>query len=113
MLPGWVPGLTTLISSRVEEASLDLFLGLEENDVLFIDSSHVARTGGDVTLLFLEVLPRLQPGVVVQVHDVFLPFEYPRDWVMDSLRFWNEQYLLQAFFAFKTVSSSPCSRTRP
>ena len=97
------PGLTTLISSRVEETSLEVFLGLEENDVLFIDSSHVARVGSDVTFLFLEVLPRLQPGVVVQVHDVFLPFEYPRDWVMDSLRFWSEQYLLQAFLAFNSA----------
>lgn len=96
------PGLTMLISSRVEELPLDLFLELEENDVLFIDSSHVTRAGGDVTFLFLEVLPRLQPGVVVQVHDVFIPFEYPRDWVVDGLRFWNEQYLLQAFLAFNS-----------
>ncbi len=97
------PGLTTLISSRVENLSLDLFLDLEENDVLFIDSSHVARIGSDVTFLFLEVLPRLQPGVVVQVHDVFLPFEYRRDWVEDGLRFWNEQYLVQAFLAFNSA----------
>lgn len=96
------PGLTTLISSRVEDLSFDLFLDLEESDVLLIDSSHVARIGSDVTFLFLEVLPRLQPGVVVQVHDVFLPFEYPRDWVMDNLRFWNEQYILQAFLAFNS-----------
>lgn len=98
-----IPGLTTLIPLRVEELSLDLFLDLKENDVLFIDSSHVARAGGDVTFLFLEVLPRLQPGVVVQVHDVFLPFEYRRDWVVDTLRFWNEQYILQAFLAFNSA----------
>jgi Methyltransferase domain len=98
-----IPGLTTLIPSRVEELPLDLFLDLKENDVLFIDSSHVARTGGDVTFLFLEVLPRLQLGVVVQVHDVFLPFDYSRDWVVDALRFWNEQYVLQAFLAFNSA----------
>ena len=63
----------------------------------------MARIGGDVTFLFLEVLPRLQPGVVVQVHDVFLPFEYRRDWVVDALRFWNEQYILQAFLAFNAA----------
>ena len=56
-----------------------------------------------MTFLFLEVLPRLQPGVVVQVHDVFLPHEYPREWVVDGLRFWNEQYLLQAFLAFNSA----------
>ena len=82
---------------------LDLFTALEADDVLFIDSSHVVRTGGDVTFLFLEVLPRLQPGVVVQVHDVFLPHEYPREWVVDGLRFWNEQYVLQAFLAFNSA----------
>jgi hypothetical protein len=98
-----IPGLTTLIPSPVEDLPLDLFMDLKGNDVLFIDSSHVARTGGDVTFLFLEVLPRLQPGVVVQVHDVFLPFQYPRDWVVDTLRFWNEQYLLQAFLAFNSA----------
>jgi hypothetical protein len=103
VLQDGIPGLTTLISSRVEELPLDPFLDLREDDVLFIDSSHVARTGGDVTFLFLEVLPRLHPGVVVQVHDVFVPFEYRRDWVVDTLRFWNEQYVLQAFLAFNSA----------
>src|SRR5262249_6684164 len=69
-------GLTSLITARVEEVSLDVFSELEADDVLFIDSSHVLRIGGDVAFLFLEVLPRLQPGVVVQVHDVFLPHQY-------------------------------------
>ena len=92
-------GLASLIPTPVEDVSLDRFTALEANDVLFIDSSHVVRVGGDVAFLFLEVLPRLQPGVVVQVHDVFLPHHYPREWVVDQLRFWNEQYLLQAFLA--------------
>jgi hypothetical protein len=92
-------GLTSLITEQVEEVSLDLFTALEADDVLFIDSSHAVRIGGDVAFLFLEVLPRLQPGVAVQVHDVFLPHQYPREWVVDELRFWNEQYLLQAFLA--------------
>lgn len=94
------PGLKALIPSRVEELPFDFFAELQENDVLFIDSSHVVRTGGDVNFLYLEVMPRLRPGVVVQIHDVFLPGEYARDWLVDSLRFWNEQYLLQAFLAF-------------
>jgi len=99
------PGLAKLIPSRVEELSLDVFAELREHDVLFIDSSHVVRTGGDVNFLFLEVLPRLRPGVVVHVHDIFLPGEYRRDWVVDGLRFWNEQYLLQAFLTFNTAFS--------
>ena len=96
-------GLGSLIPSRVEDVSLDLFTELEASDVLFIDSSHVVRIGGDVTYLFLEVLPRLRPGVVVHVHDIFLPSEYPRDWVTGELRFWTEQYLLQAFLAFNSA----------
>ena len=96
-------GLTSLIPSKVEDVPLDLFTELEASDVLFIDSSHVVRIGSDVTYLFLEVLPRLRPGVAVHVHDIFLPFEYPRDWVTGELRFWTEQYLLHAFLAFNSA----------
>jgi len=99
------PGLTSVIASPVEEVSLDVFGALDGGDVLFIDSSHVVRVGGDVTYLYLEVLPRLKPGVVVHVHDVFFPREYPRAWTMDELRFWNEQYLLQTFLAFNSEFS--------
>ena len=60
------------------------------------------KIGGDVNYLFLEVLPRLNPGVIVHVHDIFLPFEYLRDWVLDEFRFWTEQYLLQAFLTFNS-----------
>ena len=49
---------------------------------------------------YLELLPRLKKGVIVHIHDIFLPLEYPREWVIDNMRFWNEQYLLQAFLAF-------------
>jgi hypothetical protein len=84
----------------VEELPASFFDQLEANDILFIDSSHVSRIGGDVNFLLLEVLPRLAPGVVVQVRGVFLPGEYPEDWVRNQRRFWNEQYLLQAFLAF-------------
>ena len=65
--------------------------------MLFIDSSHVIRTAGDVCFIFLEVLPRLAPGVIVHVHDIFLPFDYPKDWLITQQRFWTEQYLLQAY----------------
>jgi SAM-dependent methyltransferase/thymidine kinase len=93
-------GLTTLRAERVEQIELDFFSQLSANDVLFVDSSHVSKLGGDVNFLFLEVLPRLRPGVIVHVHDVFLPAEYPRDWVVEKGRFWTEQYLLQAFLTF-------------
>jgi len=94
------PGLGSLIKRKVEDMELDFFSQLSSGDFLFIDSSHTVKIGGDVNYLFLEVLPRLKPGVIVHVHDILFPFDYRRDWVMDEFRFWTEQYLLQAFLAF-------------
>jgi hypothetical protein len=94
------PGLEGLIPKKVEEVDLAPFEELGENDILFIDTAHVIKHGGDVNFLFLEVLPRLNKGVVVHVHDIFLPYEYLQWWITDRLLFWNEQYLLQAFLMF-------------
>jgi Methyltransferase domain len=94
------PGLHSLIEKRVEDVELEFFSQLSSGDIMFIDSSHTVKIGGDVNYLFLEVLPRLKPGVIVHVHDIFFPFDYRRDWVKDELRFWTEQYLLQAFLSF-------------
>jgi hypothetical protein len=96
------PGMQSLIEKKVQDIDLEFFSQLRSGDVLFIDSSHTVKIGGDVNYLFLEVLPRLVPGVIVHVHDVFLPFEYRRDWVLDECRFWSEQYLLQAFLTFNS-----------
>jgi hypothetical protein len=73
------------------------FLQLGSGDVLFVDTTHTVKVNGDVNYVVLEVLPQLRPGVIVHFHDIFLPFEYPRDWVEDKGRYWAEQYLLQAF----------------
>ena len=94
------PGLSGLISKEVQDVPLSEFAKLEENDILFIDSSHVLRIGGDVQYEYLEILPRLKRGVIVHSHDIFLPAEYPKKWVKDRRLFWSEQYLLQAFLAF-------------
>ncbi|HLJ27079.1 MAG TPA: class I SAM-dependent methyltransferase [Candidatus Angelobacter sp.] len=94
------PGLAGLIRQRVEHVPMSQFTTLGKNDILFIDSSHVIRIGGDVQHEFLEILPRLQPGVVIHVHDIFLPAEYKRELVVCEHRFYTEQYLLQAFLAF-------------
>ena len=75
---------------------MSTFTDLDAGDVLFIDSSHVAKTGSDVNFLMFEVLPRLAAGVHVHLHDIFLPMEYPRRWVQRDNRSWNEQYLLRA-----------------
>jgi hypothetical protein len=97
-----VPGLHSLIEKKVEDVDLEFFSQLHSGDILFIDSSHTVRIGGDVNYLFLEILPRLDPGVIVHVHDIFLPLEYRREWVIDEFRFWTEQYLLQAFLSFNS-----------
>ncbi len=97
------PGLRSLIEKRVQDVDLDFFSQLQSGDILFIDSSHTVKIGGDVNYLFLEVLPRLNPGVIVHVHDILFPHDYRRDWVMDECRFWCEQYLLQTFLAFNST----------
>lgn len=84
-----IPGLSELVRTPLQEVGLGPFAELEDGDILFIDSSHVLRLGSDVQLLFLEVLPRLRPGVVVHVHDIFLPAEYPEAWIREEHVFWN------------------------
>lgn len=86
----------SLIEQRVQEVPLETFAALRENDVLFIDSSHVSKIGSDVNRLYFQVLPALAPGVLIHIHDVSGNLEYPREW-LDAGRAWNEQYLLRAF----------------
>jgi predicted O-methyltransferase YrrM len=100
-----LPGLARLVREKAENVGVDFFSALESGDILFVDSSHVVRTGGDVNFLYLEVLPRLKPGVLVHVHDIFLPREYPKEWFLKLRRSWTEQYLLQAFLAFNNAYS--------
>lgn len=92
-------GVTT-IRQPVERLELSLFRELEANDILFIDSSHMIRPQGDVVVEYLEILPILQPGVLIHVHDIFSPKDYLDEWIRNSVRFWNEQYLLEAFLSF-------------
>ncbi len=89
-------GRVTLIEKIVQEVPLDVFATLGENDVLFIDSSHVSKIGSDVNRLFFDVLPALAPGVLIHIHDVAGNLDYPREWLEEG-RAWNEQYLLRAF----------------
>lgn len=91
---------TEILRSRVEEVDLGIFGELGENDILFIDSSHVLRMGGDVYVEYLKILPTLRKGVIVHIHDIYWPFDYPRGFVKSKRYFWTEQYLLQAFLAF-------------
>lgn len=94
------PAQANLHSCRVQDVPLALFDTLETNDILFIDSSHVSKTGSDVNFYIFEILPRLRPGVLVHVHDIFWPFEYVKEWVLEEKRSWNEAYVLRAFLEF-------------
>jgi hypothetical protein len=86
-----------IIRKKVEDIGAGLFAELQVNDILFIDSSHVIRPQGDVLFEYLELLPLLRKGVIVQIHDIFSPRNYPKHFLSDTVRFWNEQYLLEAF----------------
>jgi predicted O-methyltransferase YrrM len=97
-----VPGITELRTEEVQDTPLELFDELAAGDVLFIDTSHTVKTGGEVPWIYNQVLPRLAAGVVVHLHDVFLPGDYPEAWVMEG-RAWNELYLIEAFLAFNSA----------
>lgn len=89
----------TIIEQPVQRVPLETFASLQAGDILFIDSTHVVAMDSDVVFEILEVLPRLNPGVLIHLHDILLPMDYPQEW-LDHLYFWTEQYLLQAFLAF-------------
>lgn len=91
-----------VIRQKVEDVDTSLFSRLEANDILFIDSSHMIRPQGDVLFEFFQILPKLNKGVLVHVHDIFSPKDYPAEWIFDKHCFWNEQYLLEAFLMFNT-----------
>ena len=87
----------SLIENKIQNVNPALFDELEDGDILFIDNSHVAKIGSDVLWVFFNVLPRLKPGVMVHIHDVFLPYEYPINYYKQHLWTFNEQYLLATF----------------
>lgn len=91
------PGDTvTLIETPVQEVPAETFERLAAGDILLIDSTHVLKSGSDVAWLYLHVLPRLATGVIVHVHDIHWPFEYPERWILEG-RDWTEVYVLRAF----------------
>lgn len=96
-----IPELTELISKRVQDVPLSFFQNLQSGDILFIDSTHVFRPGGDIWWEYCEILPRLAPGVMVHIHDISLPKPYPQVYI-DNGWYWNEQWILQTFLTFNT-----------
>lgn len=94
---GVLPANVHIIPDQVQKTPIEMFTRLRANDILFIDSTHVMKAGSDVCFELFEILPRIASGVVVHFHDIFWPFEYPRSWVVDDNRSWNELYGLRAF----------------
>jgi hypothetical protein len=86
-----------MLRTRLEDLDLQEALGLQPGDFLFFDGSHHAFMNSDVTVLFLEILPQLKPGVFVHIHDICLPYDYPAAWWN---RFYSEQYLLGCALLF-------------
>lgn len=106
----WLESLNLeVIRDKVELLSPDTFLALEADDILFIDSSHIIRPQGDVLFEILEILPKLNQGVMVHFHDIFTPNDYPIKWLTDEFRLWNEQYLLEAFLSNNAEFEIVCS----
>lgn len=95
-------GVTRAIKEKMELTDIHLYEQLGSGDILFIDGSHAVRIGGDVNFAILDVLPRLNPGVLVHFHDIPLPYEYPKIYYTGNPKFrvfWTESYLLQAFLS--------------
>ncbi len=89
----------TIIESKLQDVDLAVFDQLGAGDILFIDSTHVSKAGSDVNYIIFEVLPRLKPGVIIHIHDIYLAYEYPAAWLREG-RAWNEVYLLRAFLEY-------------
>ena len=89
----------TIHKKRLQEIPIEVFKDLNEDDILFIDSTHVAKFNSDVNYVLHEILPALAHGVYIHFHDVFYPFEYPQEWLLFG-RAWNEQYILRAFLEY-------------
>lgn len=89
----------SLLKMKLQDVDINLFKSLQANDILFVDSSHVSKINSDVNCLFFGILPALESGVHIHLHDIFYPFEYPKEWIYEG-RAWNESYLLRAFLSY-------------
>jgi hypothetical protein len=90
-----------IIKDYVQNVSLSVFDSLAEGDVLVIDCSHVSKLNSDVNHIYHKIIPRLNRGVWVHIHDMFFDFEYPAEWLQSGI-FWNEQYLVRSFLQFNS-----------
>ena len=97
----WLESIgANVVRKKVKSCPTSMFEALTENDILFIDSSHIIRPQGDILYEYLQILGLLRPNVIVHVHDIFTPRDYPSEWLLRDRWMWNEQYLLEAFLSF-------------
>lgn len=94
----------SIVEKRLEDTDLGIFASLQENDILFIDSTHVSKIGSDVNFFLFKIFPLLKRGVYIHIHDIFYPFEYPKAWIYNGIA-WNELYLVRAFLMYNTTFS--------
>jgi hypothetical protein len=88
-----------LVEKKIEDMPLATFQELETGDFLFIDTSHVIKTQNDCCYEYLEIIPSLQPGVIVHIHDIFTPYDYPQEWILQNRFAFNEQYALECLMS--------------
>ncbi len=93
----------TIVPKMVQHVDVASFTSLEENDILFIDNSHVSKIGSDVNHMFFEILPILKSGVIIHIHDIFNGFMYPKHWIYDVKTNWNEIFLCRSFLMYNTA----------
>lgn len=89
----------SIIKNRIQVVALEEFSKLKTNDILFVDTTHVCKTGSDLNFILFEILPILSSGVIIHFHDIFYPFEYPKEWIYEGYN-WNEDYLLKSFLMY-------------
>jgi hypothetical protein len=99
---------TRIITAELQQAPPDEREALLRADIFFVDSSHVVKWGSDVLLLFESWIPNVAVNTLVHVHDIFTPYDYPRQWLVEQKRFWNEQYIFESFVAFNAAFQIEC-----
>jgi len=91
-----------IVPKKLQDIPLGRFSDLSAGDILFIDSTHVSKIDSDVNYVFFKILPNVDSGVYIHFHDIFYPFEYPKEWIYKGAA-WNEAYLLRAFLQYNAA----------
>lgn len=99
---------TRFVTTELQSISAGERESLLRADIFFVDSSHVAKWGSDVLQLFETWIPCVAANTLVHIHDIFTPYDYPREWLVDQRRFWNEQYIFESFIAFNSAFQIEC-----